>query len=1110
MNSVRTIRIFISSPGDVEEERERARRVIELLQRQYLGKLELKPIFWEDLPLEVVEPFQKGIDSRVSKDMGIDVAIFILWSRLGSPVGNEITKSDGSQYRSGTEREFDLMLEAYANSDDGRPAILAYLREDDTGFSERLKGGVDALEEMVHQKRLAETFIRENFYDSESNTNVRAFHSFDQPTTFSKRLRVHLKNKLDEFVMGSEQIGQFWDIEEKGLPYRGLEVFDTSHSRIFFGREQEICDIQVALQTQEDRGSAFLLMVGASGSGKSSLARAGVIPTLQEFEEDSTEWRFAIMTPGQSPTDLCAGLANALIQETAFPDLIDSNVPTLELAKGLRENPELVINLRILEKIKESDGSKSDATKLILLIDQLEELFTYPSILKEDATSFLDAVRALSVTGCVWVLATIRSDFYPQIHQFPDLVALKEGSGLFDVLPPERTSLSQIILEPALMAGLKFEPDPQSGEGLQQRILNDAMEHPDALPLVEYTLRELAESRSKEGLLRIESYDALGGIEGAIGKRAEAIFDLLSESAQQIAPSFFRSLASIGNDGQFISRNVKMKELARKTDEKEIVDAFASSRLLILNNDGDDEPIVRIAHEALLSSWPQFQKWLLDAKQFLETRQKLEVSLNQTLESNGGNLNGYFAENRDLVIECGTIIREYGLFSEEAAFLFRSSLTSGIQMLEWSRRLEEDFPETRIAIIDDVINCGPSDARRNLLVLMRSDRVREIEDQIVDLAIHDPDESVRNEAAVNLVYFDNTELYIEAIQNALGEPDKQPNTISTLSRMRITADKEIVAPNFEAFFAGLDRDKKKRVKQYAFRTRLAEGAPAIPCVMIPAALFAALSAGAYKWFPSMFNWAIVQVSPSAAMGIFHGIVAGVIWAGGIALGIILYHIALGKSTVKRSMLNPLGSIVTAVVSSWISSAIVIFAIVGVFTVDSLYQMGWILNNKIEHLGSEFLGDLFVRTRFGWAHFVTGSGIGVGMALMTNSLWATGEWEEFLKRQSRLDSFAQTRSVIGSLMKIAARHLWPLPLSIAVSSIGAFFIINRSIVYDVAIIDDGSSNVSYLEGNTSDLGIIQGLIGDCSTQAIGAYFAIVGMGLGMVILRHGLQIQPRKN
>src|ERR1700677_2105293 len=113
---MQTIRIFISSPGDVAEEREKAREVIAQLQRRYGTSIILQPVLWEDLPLKSDASFQEGIDLILSKDHGIDIAVFMLWSRLGSPLGAAISKPDGSPYLSGTEREWDLMLRARAAS----------------------------------------------------------------------------------------------------------------------------------------------------------------------------------------------------------------------------------------------------------------------------------------------------------------------------------------------------------------------------------------------------------------------------------------------------------------------------------------------------------------------------------------------------------------------------------------------------------------------------------------------------------------------------------------------------------------------------------------------------------------------------------------------------------------------------------------------------------------------------------------------------------------------------------------------------------------------------------------------------------------------------------
>ena len=153
---MKTIRIFISSPGDVAEERERARQVVEQLRRRYAGQFDLKAVLWEDLPLHADTSFQQGIDAVLSRDRGLDIAIFILWSRLGSPLGSVIRKADGSAYRSGTEREFDLMLAARRQSGTDAPRIIVYTRRDEASFDERLRGKpTDEKNSLISQKKTA-------------------------------------------------------------------------------------------------------------------------------------------------------------------------------------------------------------------------------------------------------------------------------------------------------------------------------------------------------------------------------------------------------------------------------------------------------------------------------------------------------------------------------------------------------------------------------------------------------------------------------------------------------------------------------------------------------------------------------------------------------------------------------------------------------------------------------------------------------------------------------------------------------------------------------------------------------------------------------------------
>jgi len=126
-----TLRIFISSPGDVPEERERARQVVQGLNKRYARHFSLVPVLWEEMPLTLDTSFQAGIDLVLSADTGIDIAVFILWSRLGSPLGPLVRRPDGREFRSGTERELEMMLEARERQGGRRPQILAYARDDE-------------------------------------------------------------------------------------------------------------------------------------------------------------------------------------------------------------------------------------------------------------------------------------------------------------------------------------------------------------------------------------------------------------------------------------------------------------------------------------------------------------------------------------------------------------------------------------------------------------------------------------------------------------------------------------------------------------------------------------------------------------------------------------------------------------------------------------------------------------------------------------------------------------------------------------------------------------------------------------------------------------------
>jgi len=292
---VKTLRIFISSPGDVAAERDKAKQVIAALQRHYDGQVTLVPVLWEELAIPATASFQEGIDCVVAEQHRIDIAVFILWSRLGTPLGGAISKPDGSSYRSGTEREFDLMLAAFEQSERKFPLILAYTRDDSEGFNDRLDArthGEDALEELLRQRKLVKQFIRERFHDAEGRS-LRAYHTYREPVSFAQRLHAHLRQAVDE-LLGLDQPAATWT----EAPYRSLEVFDIRHAPIFCGRDEETCDLLQRLRDQERAGCAFACIVGASGSGKSSLARARVQrPARRADRRSKRDEPLAILNP---------------------------------------------------------------------------------------------------------------------------------------------------------------------------------------------------------------------------------------------------------------------------------------------------------------------------------------------------------------------------------------------------------------------------------------------------------------------------------------------------------------------------------------------------------------------------------------------------------------------------------------------------------------------------------------------------------------------------------------------------------------------------------------------------------------------------------------------
>jgi WD40 repeat protein/DNA-binding CsgD family transcriptional regulator/tRNA A-37 threonylcarbamoyl transferase component Bud32 len=372
-------------------------------------------------------------------------------------------------------------------------------------------------------------------------------------------------------------------------PYKGLAAFQQADAADFFGREALVEQLVAHLQDRGDL-ARFLAVVGPSGSGKSSVVRAGLLPALKQGAVlGSDNWFVVDMLPGARPLDqLEVTLGRIATQH--LPGIMEQ---LQRDAYGL---------LRVAGLILPEDG------QLLLVIDQFEELFT----LVEDPTVIqhvLDLIYA-AVTeprSRVQVIITLRADFYDRPLMYPDFVDLmRHCTEVVGPLTPEE--LEQAIVKPAEMAGVTIEP------GLVAALVADVHEQPGTLPLLEYALTELF-GRRQGRTMTLAAYQTIGRALGALTRQADEVYEDLSDAAQDTARQGFLRLVTLGEGTEDVRRRVLLSELSAiatsRDGMEEVLDLFGEYRLLTFDRDpATREPTVEVAHEALIQRWELLREWI--------------------------------------------------------------------------------------------------------------------------------------------------------------------------------------------------------------------------------------------------------------------------------------------------------------------------------------------------------------------------------------------------------------------------------------------------------------------------------------------------------------------
>jgi hypothetical protein len=620
--SPNVFRIFVSSPGDVGEERVMTERVVQRLQGEFGQSVKLEPILWEHEPMRATQHPQE----QIPLPSECDIVVCLLWSRLGTRLPDQISAAG----KTGTEWEFEEAARSFRAKK--IPDLLVYHKKKDVleNVRDRAKN-----EERIRQMEALDGFL-ERWFMSADGTFKAVFKTFQELDQFEELLERDLRKLIQERLKLTPLAEKTWH----HAPFRGLEVFDYEHAPIFFGRTRAIGAIREALVQQAAHGCAFVMVFGMSGVGKSSLVRAGVLPTITQpgVIEGVGLWRWCVFRPSDATGDLCDGLASTLMAAQALPELAEAGVDARALAKLLREAPDqaaLPISAGLKRAAETTAAAerllKPPVTRLALVMDQMEELISSDRVTEPQRIGFVQALSALARSSHVWIIGTMRSDFYPRCAEVPELAALKAGAGQFDLLPPTAPQLAQMIGDPARAAGLRFEEKP-TGERLDHVLQETALRDPQTLPLLEFTLAELYKLCSKDKppseavVLTFAAYDQLGGMEGALARRADEEYAKLPANVQAALPAVFRALVTVrqGEDEAIVAQPVLREVFAAAADQDALIEAFIQARLFVSDRTSvEQKAMVRLAHEALLRCWPRLVQWLNVNREFLRTRARV-------------------------------------------------------------------------------------------------------------------------------------------------------------------------------------------------------------------------------------------------------------------------------------------------------------------------------------------------------------------------------------------------------------------------------------------------------------------------------------------------------
>lgn len=422
-------------------------------------------------------------------------------------------------------------------------------------------------------------------------------------------------------------------------PFPGLRAFEQDEDYLFFGREKQIDDLLIKLRTQR-----FIAVVGSSGSGKSSLVKCGLLPSLHGgyMAKAGSRWRVALCRPGDDPI---GNLARALAEPGIMHDdpALEGTGASMIMATLRRSN------LGLVEAVKQSDLKPPD--NLLIVVDQFEELFRFSKYERSqyagrrDSISFvellLNASRQEGVS--VYIVLTMRSDFIGECTAFPGLPELI-NKGQYLVPRMSRDEQRDAIAGPIAVGGATVSPR------LLTHLLNDVGDNPDQLPILQHALLRTWSywklHQSADAPIDLDHYRAIGTMAEALSQHAEEAYnELKTDKQQKICETLFKAITEKGEERQGIRRPTKLREICEIADATldevvAVIEVFRKEGRSFLMPPADvplnDESIIDISHESLMRIWQRLIRWVSDETQSAEIYRRLAEAAGLFQEAKSG------------------------------------------------------------------------------------------------------------------------------------------------------------------------------------------------------------------------------------------------------------------------------------------------------------------------------------------------------------------------------------------------------------------------------------------------------------------------------------------